>query len=80
MTGPGPLGTARYHSRHVIQVVHDLVARVAFWTGIIIPLSYPLFIIRGVRTKYELILLVTLVAVNYVALFFGYSYYAKVGS
>lgn len=50
------------------------VSAVAFWTAIVVPLSYLLFLVQGIRTQAQFTVFLGLIAVNYVALILGHSH------
>lgn len=67
-------GVSRLTGR-AIDHLTTVVSGVAFWTGIVAPLSYLMFVIPGVRTGAGFSTLLVLIAIHYLALILGYPHY-----
>jgi hypothetical protein len=59
----------------LVHRVRAVVSGIAFWTGIAIPLAYPLFIVSGTLLKGQIALVLGLIAIDYLALILGYSHH-----
>jgi hypothetical protein len=54
------------------EVVGSVVSWIAFWTGIVAPLSYLVFVVPGLRTEVRFTTFLTLVGIHCLALIIGY--------
>lgn len=54
------------------DVVGSIVSGIAFWTGIIVPFSYLVFVVPGLRTEARFTTFLALVGIHCLALIIGY--------